>query len=172
MWCTGCAKIVLQFRTLHMMCRISSDVWRCSEWIQTVLNHPGETVTTREISIVYNSQHTWNSVFLKWYKMPVKTGATCFVSMRSDLLSVSSEAKASVEKMEVMCSEFYFLNCKVLAVIVWTKWDEGTKAKGDLILWLPLSSVQPVHRKHLMCIETSNLSWIAKTMWFGLFKFW
>lgn len=57
----------------------------------------------------------------------VKAGATCFVSVRADLLLVYIEARAAEERMEVTRSKFYFINCNLLAVMVWTKWGRRSQ---------------------------------------------
>jgi len=69
---TGYAETLLQFKTLKIICRTCSDVWKHGERIQTVLACPDENVTTGEIPGIYNAQHTWElsfSVFLKQYEI-------------------------------------------------------------------------------------------------------
>lgn len=176
MWNTECAVIVLPFKTINMTSRTCLDVWKRSERIHTVLNCPAENVTTAEISSVYNSQHTWKlfCCISEIVQDPwVKSGTACFLPVRADHLPIYFEAGTAEEHMEVKCNKFYFINCNLLAVMVWTKWDDGAEFKSDPVLPLLLSSVQPVHSKHSVCIETGKLSWIAKrTVCFGLFKFW
>lgn len=60
--------------------------------------------------------------------------------------------------MEVMCSKLYIIHYNLLTVTVWTKRNDGTEAKGNPVLRLPLSSVQPVHSKHSACTVTLKLS--------------
>lgn len=106
MWNTGSAETVLQLKTLSMICRMFSDVWKPSERIQTVLNCPGENVTITEIPSAYNSQHT-----LKLCGRSLNQGWCywCFVSMTVDLLLVYFEAGVAEECVEKTHGKFHFI---------------------------------------------------------------
>lgn len=150
MWNTGCAEVVLQLETVSMICRMFSDVWKPSERIQIVLNCPGENVTIIEIPSVYNSQHT-----LKLFRRSLNQGwcySLCFSDSWPSLGILWSRSCWRVHGGNTWYISLY--NCCLLAVMIWTKWDDGAEVKSHPGLQLPLkfyaASSHPevgVHRK-------------------------